>query len=208
MLISKIHYPLTTLGPGTRLGIWTMGCAHACPGCIAENWWAFDQTKAVPLSDLKQLTRLHHHVNPKLGLTISGGDPFFQKELLPFLIFCKNELQIEDILVYTGFTLTEIKASTQSWRQACLAYIDVLIDGRYVEALNDNLPLRGSSNQVIHFLNPKMKSRYEPILNGTREFKVKIEGNAFQIYGIVPKNFLKNFKQSTAKIGLDIDLPV
>lgn len=208
MLVSKIHFPLTTLGPGTRLGIWTMGCAHACPGCIAENWWAFDRSKNIRLDDLKQITKLHHVVHPKMGITISGGDPFFQKEFLSFLKYCKEELKIKDILVYTGFTMKEILESSQAWRKECLQYIDVLIDGRYVESLNDNLPLRGSSNQVIHFLNPAIKDHYEPILKGSREFKVKIEGDSFQVYGIVPKNFLTNFKKSIKNIGFDIDLPV
>jgi len=208
MLVKRIYFPLKTLGPGTRLGIWTMGCSHACPGCIAINMWDFDKQYEVPLEDIKKVIRYYQIIEPKLALTFSGGDPFFQPELAELLRYCKINLKIDDILVYTGFTIAELQKSKKNWIKESLQLIDVLIDGKYVESLNDNLPLRGSSNQVIHFINPAMKQKYEPVLTGLRSFEVKIQKNDFDIYGVVPKDFLKNFKEKAKKLGLDLNLPV
>ena len=63
-----------------------------------------------------------------------------------------------DILVYTGFKIEELTEKQ-------LENISVLIDGKYVEELNDNSLLRGSSNQRIHILEESQKNKYEIYLN-------------------------------------------
>ncbi len=37
--LSRVHFPVTTLGPGRRLGIWFQGCSIRCPGCISADTW-------------------------------------------------------------------------------------------------------------------------------------------------------------------------
>ena len=64
----------------------------------------------------------------------------------------------DDILVYTGFDIEELSENQ-------LKNVSVLIDGKYVEELNDNSLLRGSSNQQIHILEEKQKVKYETYLN-------------------------------------------
>lgn len=172
---------------------------------MSKDTWDFDARFNMPLSQLKQLIQSHINVHPHLGITISGGDPFFQNELGELLRFCKQDLHIEDILVYTGFTLEELKKIKQSFVHEALQYIDVLIDGKYMHELNDNLPLRGSSNQVIHFFNPLLKSKYEPILTGKRTFKMAITGNQFTIYGLVPTSFKQEMNSKGKQLGLQFD---
>jgi anaerobic ribonucleoside-triphosphate reductase activating protein len=176
--------------------------------CIAINLWEFDKQYEVALQDIKDIIRYYKMLQPDLALTFSGGDPFFQPELAGLLAYCKQTLKIDDILVYTGFTLEEIRLSKKAWMQESLNFIDVLIDGKYYEDLNDNAPLRGSSNQKIHYLNPTMEVKYAPVLSGPRLFEIKIQKNDFDIYGVVPKDFIKNFKEKTKKLGLDLNLPV
>ncbi|KXB37644.1 class III anaerobic ribonucleotide reductase small component domain protein [Bacteroidales bacterium KA00251] len=87
--------------------------------------------------------------NPLLdGITISGGDPFYNPDELATLLRRLKEATHLPILVYTGFTI-EVLESVARYQQA-LAYIDFLIDGPFVYALRDpSLQFRGSSNQRL-----------------------------------------------------------
>lgn len=188
MLIRRIHYPISTLGPHQRLGIWTMGCSHGCSGCIAKDTWNFDQSKYVAVQDILTLAKDYFVQYACSSVTISGGDPFFQTDLFELLEGLKK-IGYTDILVYSGFTIEQLNEN-QSYKR-CLTYIDVLIDGLYIEELNHNTPLRGSDNQKIIFLNDSLFKSYENILKGSRSLEYVKNGSYIDIYGIVPKNFKK-----------------
>lgn len=83
------------------------------------------------------------------GFTITGGEPLDQAEELAKLIQLVKPIS-GDILVYSGYLLEELQDRNDEWIQSILKNIAVLIDGAYVEDLNDNSVLRGSSNQQIH----------------------------------------------------------
>ena len=80
----------------------------------------------------------------------------------------------DDILVYTGYRKNELEPEL-------LTDISVLIDGEYIEELNDNSFLRGSSNQKIIILDEKIKDKYERYL---QEETNKIQ-NFFTADGVV-----------------------
>lgn len=200
MLIRRIFYPLKTLGPGERIGIWTMGCTHACFNCMTEDLQVFDQRYQKPVPDVISMIQSIQKQHPHLqGITISGGEPFQQSEL-PLLLKGLRELGFKDILVYSGYTMQEIK-NLPRYAQEALELIGVLIDGRYVEALNDDLPLRGSSNQIIHFLDHSLQSIYDPIINqGFRPFEIAATQESFSIYGILPKRAMKKLSSISNKL--------
>ena len=83
----------------------------------------------------------------RTGLTISGGEPFLQAEALCELIGKIRRQRDIGVILYTGNTLAELQASDDPWVQALLAQCDLLVDGAYIEALNDGKNLRGSSIQ-------------------------------------------------------------
>ena len=37
LALSRMHFPVTTLGPGNRIGIWVQGCTIRCPGCVSAD---------------------------------------------------------------------------------------------------------------------------------------------------------------------------
>ena len=82
------------------------------------------------------------------GVTVSGGEPFLQTEELWRMVRYLRGQGVEDILVYTGYTLEECLSDPA--RRACLRWIDTLVEGRYVATLRDPaLRFRGSSNQRV-----------------------------------------------------------
>lgn len=159
MLIARVISPIHSLGPGERVGIWVQGCSKKCKGCISEELQVFDESKDIPVDVLISIVKQEAIRSKCERLTISGGDPFEQpEELRGFLEGVRNTFK--DILAYTGFTFDEIKSSKLA--EQCLGFIDVLIEGKYVEAENKgNSRLYGSDNQKVIFLNNSFQEDYE-----------------------------------------------
>ena len=90
------------------------------------------------------------------------------------------------MILFTGCRLDQLK--NEEYRKV-LEHVDVLIDGEYIDALNDNKGLRGSSNQTIHFLTSRL-IQYKDILENadrTREIHVLTENELLTI-GIANRN--------------------
>lgn len=135
-------------GPGLRCAIYLAGCRHACPGCHNVRSW--DPLAGIPLTEAMVQDIIRDiNANPLLdGITISGGDPFYDPQGLLWLLRRLRAGTTLPIWCYTGYTIEELLADEAL--RAPLHYIDTLIDGRYVEALRDpHLSWRGSSNQRI-----------------------------------------------------------
>ena len=77
--ISRLHYPVTVLGPGRRIGIWVQGCSIGCPGCLSQDTWSPDA--AEPVSVARVIETCRRVSKDELdGVTISGGEPFDQPD--------------------------------------------------------------------------------------------------------------------------------
>ena len=82
------------------------------------------------------------------NVTFSGGDPLYQVEAFTELARRIKEETGKTIWCYTGFRYEEILEDERL--SMILPYLDVLVDGPFVEELRDpDLPFRGSSNQRI-----------------------------------------------------------
>ena len=91
------------------------------------------------------LLRLIHKISdahPVDGFTISGGEPFDQAQDLSELV---KEISVisDDILIYSGYKLEELRSRNDTSTEYILNNAAVLIDGAYMEELNDNSLLRG-----------------------------------------------------------------
>ena len=168
MQIGKILFPITTLGPGRRLGVWVQGCNRFCVGCSNPELQIFDETKNISVEKIFDAT-----INLDFdGITISGGEPFLQARELKELIEDYRECGYDDILVYTGYTMEELVNKNDENINYILSNISVLVDGPFRSDLVDDIPLRGSSNQNIWILNPQYNDKYKKFL--TQEKKVDI----------------------------------
>ena len=143
-------------GEGVRISLFVSGCTNHCENCFQPQTWDFDYGKPFTEETEDELIRLlaPGYIN---GLTLLGGEPFEpknQRALLPFLRRVKRELPQKTIWSFTGFTWEELHTPASYPRcevtDELLSLLDVLVDGRYVEALHDiSLRFRGSSNQRI-----------------------------------------------------------
>lgn len=166
MRVDKLLYPIVTLGPGKRIAVWTAGCTKRCPKCENPELWESAVSQEVQATSLaKEALRIHESFGAD-GITITGGDPLEQsEELEKFLVEIRP--QFNDVLLYTGFTLNEVKAVLGKKRYAKLKrLVDVLIDGRYDDSRNDGTSaLRGSNNQHIVFFSEGLKKKYEEYMS-------------------------------------------
>lgn len=144
MRVRYVCYPVRTLGPGERLGIWVSGCSRGCSGCMSPELQTPLPSDEVAVGGL--LDALRRQRRRYDGATISGGEPFDQPGELAALIRGLRGLT-GHVLVYTGYREEELLADPA--RAAALEGVDVLIDGAYEQDLDDGRGLRGSSNQRV-----------------------------------------------------------
>ncbi|MBR4570361.1 MAG: radical SAM protein [Candidatus Riflebacteria bacterium] len=190
------------LGPGDRAVIWFYGCSRNCDGCIAKSMNHSEIFAECTPEDLYEWVKNCNNIE---GLSISGGEPLEQNidDLIVFLKKVKSDSRKLSVILFTGFTYDEI---VQSELKIVLPFIDVLIDGTYKKDLNDDAGLRGSSNQVIHFLS----ERYKPIKesfykNDCRNVEVGITlDNVITINGIPKRGFIEKLTSDLAEEGYDL----
>jgi anaerobic ribonucleoside-triphosphate reductase activating protein len=151
--ISRMHFPITTLGPGRRLGIWFQGCSIRCPGCISADTWGSGRG----LLELDELLEQVEGWLPECdGITISGGEPFDQCDALDELLRGLRSKVGIDILVYSGHPFERL---TEQLRRMD-GFIDALISDPYLAHAPQALPLRGSDNQRLHMLTDLGRERF------------------------------------------------
>lgn len=138
-------------GPGTRAVVWVQGCSLGCPGCFNPQTHACSGGEIIPVEELFQrIAGLGPEVE---GLTISGGEPFQQREAVAALLARIRRETNLSVMVFTGHTWAELQTMPQAG--GLLAGVDVLIAGRYVAAERVARGLRGSANKTVHLLTPR-----------------------------------------------------
>ena len=190
------------LGPGDRAVIWFFGCSRNCDGCIAKSMNLSEKYEECTPEDLYEWVKSCGNIE---GLSISGGEPLEQNidELTAFLQRVKSDSRNLSIILFTGFIYDEI---VQSKIKEVLPFIDVLIDGTYRKELNDDMGLRGSSNQVIHFLTDRYKSIKETFYKkDCRNVEVGITlDNTITINGIPKSGFIEQLTSDLAEEGYEL----
>ena len=131
-------------GPGFRFAIFFQGCPHKCEGCHNPETWNAKGGVDVDIDDIVSEVEKAYYID---GVTISGGEPFFQVDSLIELASKLKEKKY-NIICFTGYTFEQIMAD-EKMRQA-LSFIDTLIDGKFVlEQRSIALRFRGSKNQRV-----------------------------------------------------------
>ena len=143
-------------GPGVRVSLFVSGCRHHYKGCFNKETWDFGYGKPYTKETEDEIIRL---LAPSYiqGLTLLGGEPFEpenQEELAGLLKRVRETYPDKDIWCYTGY-LYDVDLSKggkvyTEVTEEMLSYIDVLVDGEFIEEEKDvTLVFRGSRNQRI-----------------------------------------------------------
>lgn len=200
--ISRVHFPVTSLGPGTRVGIWFQGCSIGCPGCISQDTWEATENHQISVDTLVQQCRTWA---PRFnGITISGGEPFQQAAALEVMLEKLDRLRTTahdfDILVYSGFRIGFLKRKYLRVISLC----DALIPEPYKLNAETKNAWRGSSNQPIIAISERGRQIY--CSDKLDELKSKMQavtsgGETFMI-GVPPRRALNNLEEKLASSGI------
>lgn len=143
-------------GDGLRVVLWVAGCAHCCKGCHNPITWdpdggiLFDE--AAKQEIFRQLDKAYIS-----GVTFSGGDPMHsanRSDVRTLAAQIKEAYPDKTIWLYTGELWENIM------NDGIMQYIDVLVDGEFVEAQKDGtLHWKGSANQRVIDVQESLKQQ-------------------------------------------------
>lgn len=159
MKYAQIREMDVTNGNGIGVALFTQGCPYHCKNCFNPETWDFNkgtdwtketENKIIELLKPEYITRL----------TILGGEPLIERNIEPLTALLKRVKDIypdKQVWLYTGGDFEVLEGLYEEIFQ----YIDILIDGRYIDDLRDyKLKWRGSSNQRIIDVQASLKSGY------------------------------------------------
>ena len=200
--INKLHFPVTTLGYGRRLGIWTQGCSIHCPGCVSRDTWEPEPRHSIALDEL--LAGCAGWLSEADGVTISGGEPFDQPDALRELLKLLRARHAGDLLVFSGYPNERLFAQHAD----ILALADVLISEPFVAQAGQALALRGSDNQRIFLLTPLARERYPADLDrrewdAQRRLDLMMEGDDIWMAGIPEPGAMAKLRKKLRTLGYD-----
>ncbi len=143
-------------GPGVRVSLFVSGCTHHCKGCFNEVAWDFDYGEPFTQETVNMILDLLGPAYVK-GITLLGGEPFEpqnQPALVDLLRQIKAKYPEKSVWAFSGYLFDRDilpgRLGDPDITREFLRYVDVLVDGRFVEEKKDlTLRFRGSSNQRI-----------------------------------------------------------
>lgn len=154
-------------GIGVRVSLFVSGCRNHCKNCFNPETWSFTYGKEFTEDTVQEILSALDHTYIA-GFSLLGGEPFEpenQEVLVGLLAKIKEYYPNKDIWCYTGYLLDqELREGGRKHTAVTdemLSYIDILVDGRFVEAEKDiTLKFRGSRNQrIFHLVNGKPVER-------------------------------------------------
>jgi anaerobic ribonucleoside-triphosphate reductase activating protein len=154
--LSRMHFPVTTLGPGRRLGIWFQGCSIRCSGCVSMDTWAIVPARTTVDQVLDAAKTALAAAD---GVTVSGGEPFDQLDALEQLLAGIRARTNADILVFSGYPLERLSP----WLARLDGLIDCIVADPFDVTVPQTLALRGSDNQRLVYLTALGRARFDPL---------------------------------------------
>ncbi|HYO64049.1 MAG TPA: 4Fe-4S single cluster domain-containing protein [Pyrinomonadaceae bacterium] len=200
--ISRLHFPVTTLGPGRRLGVWLQGCSIRCPGCLSVDTWAAGRGTT---TTEEVVNALRPWLSEAEGVTVSGGEPFDQPEALASLLRELRRVSSLDTLVYSGYPFDAVAG----WLDENPGLIDVLISEPYDERAAQTLALRGSDNQRLHLLTELGRARFaafeRPARRDERRFDIMFDPDGtVWLAGIPARDDLRRLREALNADGHEV----
>ena len=182
--VLRIHHiaaDTTAEGFGRRMCLWVQGCSIRCPGCMARDTWDHNGGTEFSLKEL--ISILEKSAGRIEGITLLGGEPFDQAyPLFRFASAAKSKGL--SVIVFSGYTLSQLCEDPRPGVQDLLAQADLLIDGPYMEEQRSfSRPWVGSDNQQYHFFSGRYT--WEDLNRERNRVEVRLQPNgALRINGM------------------------
>lgn len=165
-------------GPGERFAVWVQGCPMRCRGCCNPEQLAFVPRETVDPDALAERA-LRAGVE---GVSLLGGEPMAQAAALARFAERVRGGGLS-VMVFTGYTLDELRAQRDDGVHALLAATDLLVDGRYEASLRTSARRWvGSSNQRVHFLTGRYRED-DPCFAEANTLEIHVRGDEVVING-------------------------
>ncbi len=204
--ISRIHHPVTALGPGRRFGVWFQGCGIGCDGCASRDTWdptgGFETTPEAVVAALRDAL----HERSYDGVTISGGEPFEQPDGLLALLgqlrtVIGSRVPALDILCFTGFPMGHVRRAFPEH----VGMLDAVVAGPYATHRPSDHPLVASANQRLELLTAVARDRYAGMEGSRPSMQVATSRGELCLIGLPRAGDLVRFRRRLTELGVDLE---
>lgn len=163
MRYNKIRKMDIADGPGVRVSIFMQGCTFNCKNCFNQETHDFAGGKEFTENTINKVLELCENENIE-GLSILGGEPMHPKNIEGTTKLAKDfkeRFPEKNLWVWSGYLFDKDLRDKE-----VLKYIDVLVDGQYVDELhNPTLKWKGSSNQRVIDVQKSLKEKEVVLLD-------------------------------------------
>ena len=168
-------------GPGKRFALWFQGCPLRCPGCCNPEFIPFAGGETMTLADV--LRKLDDARGLGIeGVTLLGGEPLAHAAGSAALARAARDCGLT-VMVFSGFTIEQVRAQADPDVDAVLAHTDILVDGPYVREQPDTTRRWiGSTNQRIHFLSDRYRAD-DPCWRERNTLEIRVRGDEVSVNG-------------------------
>lgn len=216
--LQQLVYPVESLGPGRRLGVWFQGCPLSCRGCMAQDTW--DAGGGLVMSVAEVAEKFEAVVADGAdGVTVSGGEPTAQPPGLGALLAAIDAGRTRltapdgaaagrtiDVLVYTGYDRSELDAE----QQAALRHADVVVTGRFRVNEPTSLIWRGSANQEMWLRTLVGEQRYAEYVDHVpplAPMQMHVTDDGVRVIGVPRRGDLARVERRLRDLGFSLGTP-
>jgi anaerobic ribonucleoside-triphosphate reductase activating protein len=169
-------------GPGRRFAVWLQGCPLRCPGCCNPQMLPFDGGRVISVDELAARAREASDLDGVEGITLLGGEPFAQAAGAADLARLVRASGLS-VMIFSGFTIEEIRACLDHSSQNLLGLTDLLVDGPYLrEQPETRRRWIGSANQRVHALTGRYRID-DPRWERPNTLEIRLDGPVVTVNG-------------------------
>ncbi len=179
MRIAQIVPSTEAEGPGARFAIWFQGCPLRCPGCCNPEMLSFEGGEKKTVAELLAAIVRTPDIE---GITLLGGEPFAHAAPAAVLANAVRARGLS-VMVFSGYTIEELRANPDFAVAELLAETDLLVDGPYLRERPDTARRWiGSTNQRIHFLTDRYRAD-EPCWVKRNTLEIRVDRDGISVNG-------------------------
>ncbi|MBX9578908.1 MAG: radical SAM protein [Gemmataceae bacterium] len=184
-------------GPGRRFAVWFQGCPLRCPGCCNPEFLPFAGGERRTVDELAGWMARARDADGIEGITLLGGEPLAHAAGAAALAAAARDLGLS-VMVFSGYTLEQLRGRTDQAAADLLARTDILVDGPYLRGQPDTeRRWVGSRNQRIHFLTDRYQ--YDDRWGRRNTLEIRLTDGELSVNGFPARDAVGLWKGWTRK---------